>query len=98
MCSTKERVRADQPISAKSGLVQVMQPNDGTEATLPDAELDDRSRSGPKLPGLLLPVNVRYLEAGCLWPAILLEEGGSQVEYFQGGLPYAVWAANGGYI
>ena len=75
-----------------------MQPNDRTEATQPDAETCYQNRPGPKLPGLLLPVNVRYLEAGCLWPAILLEEGGSQVEYFQGGLPYAVWAANGGYI
>jgi hypothetical protein len=45
-----------------SGLAAVKQPNDWTEVTLPHAETDDRSRPGPKLPVVLLPVNVGYGE------------------------------------
>ena len=66
MCSTKERVRADQPISAKSGLVLVIKRNDRTEATLPDAETDHLNRPGPKPPVVLFPVNVGYGETRLL--------------------------------
>lgn len=37
-------------ISANSSLAAVGHPNDWTEATMPDAEMDHRSRLGPKLP------------------------------------------------
>jgi hypothetical protein len=37
-------------VLTKSGLVLVIQPNDRTEVTLPDAEPDDRSRPGPFQP------------------------------------------------
>jgi hypothetical protein len=40
--------------------------NDWTEATLPAAKIDHRSRPGPKLPVVLLPVNVGYGETGLL--------------------------------
>jgi hypothetical protein len=38
------------PLSAVSRPVLVMQPNDSTEATLPDAKIQHRSRPGPFLP------------------------------------------------
>lgn len=47
---TRATVLNQCPSSAKSGLVLAKQRNDRTEATLPDAEPDDRSRPGPKLP------------------------------------------------
>jgi hypothetical protein len=52
--------------SAKSGLLSARQLNDRTEATLPDAETDHWSQPGPKLPIVLLPVNVGYGETGLL--------------------------------
>ena len=41
------RTSDPQPVSAKSGLVPVRQPNDWTAMTLPDAEPDDLNRPGP---------------------------------------------------
>jgi hypothetical protein len=41
---------AERPESAKSGLAPMRRPNGGTEATLPNAEIDHLSRLGPKLP------------------------------------------------
>jgi len=39
-----------EPIDSVRSLVQVKQSNDRTEAALPDAEPDDRSRPGPSQP------------------------------------------------
>lgn len=39
-----------------------MQPNDGTEVTLPDAEIDHQSQLGPNLPAATIVVSVRFRE------------------------------------
>jgi len=63
---TRAAMLNQRPLSAVSRPVLVMQPNDSTEATLPDAEIDHLSRPGPKLPVVLLPVNVGYGETKLL--------------------------------
>ena len=45
-------------------LAVVRRANDRTEATLPDAEIDHRSRLGPKLPVVIVSANVGFEETG----------------------------------
>jgi hypothetical protein len=53
-------------LPAISSLAAVRQANDRIEATLPDLEIDHRSRPGPKQPVDLVTANVEYGETGML--------------------------------